>query len=201
MRAFSCLLLLLCLVCAGMHTRPAAAAEALEEPVPVFLEASTDPAAALAEFQACAGFAKDEKGPDKGTVADYLSRFYNDTNAFHKARRCDSFIFRLTAALPQQGPWYQVAVFSYDDARQVERVRKLEPVEGHSFRTPAKGDAPGLLAFKGPLEHYRVFFQKKRIIFFFWETGFAPDESLPPYRENPRLATAAREFMERCLKE
>lgn len=166
---------------------------AMEKRVEVELAESTDPATALPpELRACIGqkYALAFNMPRKGTVALYLSRFYRHTDAFDKARRCDSFVLRHNpAVVPGQADWYQVVVFSYDDGKQVERIRKLEPSDDGGFRTPAKNGEAGGLNFK-VAEGYRVFFQENRIIFFFFD-GLR--------QEDPELAAAARELLDTCF--
>ncbi len=130
-------------------------------------------------------------------VADYLSRFYGHTDAFYKARRCDSFLVRRQAGMPDNS--YHMAVFTYDDNTQVERIRKMEPKGADNLRTPPTAEAPGRLTFKGPLEYYRVFFLDKRIVFFFWEgrLSFA-EKDTQPYPEDSELFATAVKALEDC---
>ncbi len=138
--------------------------------------------------------------PHKGTVADYLSRFYGHTDAFHKARRCDSFMIRRQISMPDQV--CHMAVFSYDDNKQVDRIRKMEPKESTNLRTPPTADAPGRLEFKGPLEYYRVFFLDKRIVFFFWGSRISlTAETAQPYPEDSGLFDVALKALEECPQE
>ncbi len=176
---------------------PANAAGARSVPVDIILNSSTAPKEDN-PFLACAGqrFSARDAEVHNRTVANYLSRFYGHTDAFHKARRCDSFLLRRQEPAPDSDHAYHVAVFSYDDATQVERVRRLEPGGIRNLRTPATSTAPGLLTFKGPPERYRVFFLGKRIVFFFW----APPVVGPSHGEDPELQAAALEFLEDCLR-
>ena len=142
-------------------------------------------------------FAVRIENPHTANVADYLSRFYGYTDAFHKARRCDSFLVCRQAAMPDN--YYHMAVFTYDDNTQVERIRKMEPKGDDNLRTPPTAEAPGRLTFKGPQEYYRVFFLNKRIVFFFWEgrLSFA-EKGTQPYPEDSELFATAVKALEDC---
>ena len=165
------------------------------------LNASTDAQGARALVSCLeTRFAVRSERPHTSNVADYLSRFYGHTDAFHKARRCDSFLVRRQAGMPDNN--YHMAVFTYNDNTQVERIRKMEPEGTDNLRTPPRPDEPGRLTFKGPLEYYRVFFLDKRIVFFFWEgrLSFA-DKNTQPYPEDSELFATAVKALEECRAE
>ena len=162
------------------------------------LNASTDPQAARFLVSCLeTRFAVRSERPHTSNVADYLSRFYGHTDAFHKARRCDSFLVRRQAVMPDN--YYHMAVFTYDDNAQVERIRKMEPKGADNLRTPPTAEAPGQLTFKGPMEYYRVFFLDRRIVFFFWEgrLSFA-EKDTQPYPEDSELFATAVKALEGC---
>ncbi len=164
------------------------------------LNASTNPQAARSLVSCLEKrFAVRSEKPHTNDVADYLSRFYGHTDAFHKARRCDSFLVRRQAVMPDN--YYHMVVFTYDDNAQVERIRKMEPKGDDNLRTPPTAESPGRLTFKGPLEYYRVFFLDKRIVFFFWEgrLSFA-EKDTQPYPEDSELFATAVKALEDCTE-
>ena len=197
MRVFFCLsVLFVCFVFMPSASAETPAREISD--ISFLLNASTDPLGAR-PLVSCLEkrFAVRSEKPHTNDFAEYLSRFYGDTDAFHKARRCDSFLVRRQAVMPDNN--YHMAVFTYDDNAQVERIRKMEPMGVDNLRTPPTAEAPGRLTFKGPQEYYRVFFLDKRIVFFFWEgrLSFAKKDT-QPYPEDSALFETAVKALEDC---
>jgi hypothetical protein len=140
------------------------------------------------------------KRGEYGSVADYLARFYAYTDAFHRARRYDSFIL---AYNPETGDRRRdlrchVAMFTYDSNAPVQNIRRLENRVTTSLRKRPEGGHPGSLTFKAGTEYYRVFFSDKRVIFFFVYSSFSIAEAQD---DDPGLYAAALELKECLLNE
>ena len=129
-----------------------------------------------------------------GSAADYLSRFYAYTDAFHRAKRCDSFILAYHPDTEGElsNVKCHVAIFTYDSSAPVQQIQRLENRDTTTLRKrPAEG-LPGSLTFKAGTEHYRVFFSETHIVFFFVYRMY------PGVIDDPALYAAALELKE-CI--